>query len=289
MSGAKKPTWRRVLYEHQPFPDNWFDDQKFLDQLQLSSPVVSLSSIDLLHSITIVADQFTAVSLFLTIYKYLVLPGAAVAPLICFDFVLLFIGYITHWAFDNQSYDVKSSFFYCILFCGYLRIISPILQSLTSSYSEDTIHACSFFFSTVHLVSQDYSYINGTTHKFTGTLSLNAAMFTAVLLASRLDTLKKTAVFILLAVILFCFFPSTIRVLKKRSLFIHIVLTTLLWLATSCLLFNLDYTLLFAYEITVCFVSIICPFWLKYVGSKYKKSLRGPWDIAEIPEVDKEE
>ncbi|CAM9851659.1 unnamed protein product [Ectocarpus fasciculatus] len=285
-----KVAWRRVLYEQQQYPDNYVDSNKFLDQLQLSSPVVTVPISDILLAASTIAEEISAMSLFLTVYKYIVTPGSVVVPTLELDICLLLLGYIIHWVFDHGVVaDLSSTFRYLIVYGGYLRVIAPILQSLTSSYSEDTIDACSLFFTVVHLLFQDYAFINNSSGKFSGTLSLNAAMFTAVLLASRLESTQKVSAFMLLAVILFCLLPHTIRMVKKKAVWVHISMTMILWGIVSYLLFNLDRTLLFAYEIVVIFFAVVCPFWMQFIGSKYKKSLRGPWDIAQVPETGKED
>jgi phosphatidylinositol glycan class C protein len=287
---SSKVGWRRVLYEAQPYADNFVDKQKFLEHLELSSPVVTVPFFDMILAASTIAEEITAISLFLTIYKYIVLPESDYMTLFVVDIMALLLGNGIHWIFDNGFItDLSSAFRHLLVYGGYLRLIAPLLKSLTSSYSEDTIHACSLFFTAVHLLFQDYSFINSSTGKFSGTLSLNAAMFTAVLLASRLDSLQKVSSFMLLAVILFCLLPHTIRLVKKNAVWVHIIMTAGLWGAVTYLLFKLDRTLLFAYEITVVFFSVICPFWMQFIGSKYKKSLRGPWDIAQVPETDKED
>lgn len=289
MSATKVP-WRRVLYEQQPYADNFVDKQKFLEQLELSSPVVTVPFSDVILTSSFIAEEVAAMSLFLTVYKYIAQPESGVIPLLQLDTVLLLVGYVIHWTFERSVVaDLTSVARYSIVYGGYLRVIAPILKSLTSSYSVDTIHACSLFFAAVHLLFQDYSFINGSSSKFSGTLSLNAAMFTAVLLASRMDSIQKVSCFMLLAVILFCLLPHSIRLVKKKALWVHILMTCVIWGMVTALLFNLDRTLLFAFEITLIFFCVVCPFWMQFIGSKYKKSLRGPWDIAQVPETEKDD
>ena len=287
---ANKVAWRRVLYENQPYEDNFVDSQKFLEQLELSSPVVTVPLVDILLAASIIAEEISAMALFMTIYKYMVIPDTEYMLLLQIQIFVLIMGYTIHWLLDSSIVtDIPSIMRYILIYGGYLRVIAPILKSLTSSYSEDTIHACSLFFSAMHLLFQDYEFINSSTGKFSGTLSLNAAMFTAVLLASRLDSLQKVSCFMLLAVILFCLLPHTIRLVKKKAVWVHMIMMLSLWASVTYLLFKLDRTLFLAYEVAVLFFAVICPFWMRIIGTKYKKSLRGPWDIAQVPEIYKEE
>lgn len=287
---TSRAVWRRVLYEHQPYADNFVDAAKFLEQLELSSPVVHVPFSDIMLYGSTIAEEISAMSLFLAVYKHIVDPKCDVVGLFQCVVLFLLIGYAIHWALDHGVVaDLSSTFRFSIVYGGYLRVIAPILKSLTSSYSEDTIHACSLFFAAVHLLFQDYAFLNGGCLKFSGTLSLNAAMFTAVLLASRLDSIQKVSCFMLLAVILFCLLPHTIRLTKKKALWVHLLMTCAIWGMVTGLLFQLDRTLLYAYEVAVFFFSVVCPFWMQFIGAKYKKSLRGPWDIAQVPEMGKEE
>lgn len=53
---------------------------------------------------------------------------------------------------------------------------------------------------------------------FSGTISLNAAIFTAVLLGSRLQSNEHVFAFVLLAIEIFAMFPIFQREVKVRSL-----------------------------------------------------------------------
>jgi hypothetical protein len=109
-------------------------------------------------------------------------------------------------------------------------------------------------------------------------------MFTAVLLASRLKRIEVVTAFVVLSVISFSMFPSTVRLIKKRSLSLHLLITAIMWAISSTLLFHLDITLLAVYQVTIIFVWLVCPVWLSFLTNHHKKKLKGPWDIAEIPD-----
>jgi phosphatidylinositol N-acetylglucosaminyltransferase subunit C len=120
----------------------------------------------------------------------------------------------------------------------------------------------------------------------TGNVSLNAAMFTAVLLASRLHKIELVTAFISLAIISFSFLPRTLKLIKRQSLQLHLLVTLLMWGTAAGLLSHLDRTLHVIYQISIGFVWLICPLWLSLLSQTNKKKLRGPWDIAELPECD---
>ena len=117
----------------------------------------------------------------------------------------------------------------------------------------------------------------------TGTVSLNAAMFTAVLLASRLRQIEMVTAFIVLAVISFSLFPGTAKLIKRKSMTLHLVLTCSMWFIATVLLVHLHSILLVTYQFIIIFVWGVCPCWLYYLCVNYKKRMRGPWDIAELP------
>jgi phosphatidylinositol glycan class C protein len=282
----RKHAWHRVLYEHQPYPDNYIDPLRFLDQLRVVTPVVNLSAGELLFNSIMVVEELTSVALFVTVYLYLMRPGASAWPLISLETIVMVAGYFTLKLYDSELLDIRTAVWNIAIFCCYVRIIAPILQSLTSSYSDDTIYALSLLFSTVHMLTQDYKYMRNVTQRFSGTLSLNAAMFTAVLLASRFESLDKTSGFMGLAMIIYYVMPSVIRFLYARSPIAYVSTAATLWAIVTVLLAKLDRTLFVAYESIVFFVLVISPFGLRFVGGIYKRSLRGPWDIADIPEVD---
>jgi phosphatidylinositol glycan class C protein len=250
------------------------------------TPVVNLSAGELLFNSIMVVEELTSVALFVTVYLYLMRPGASAWPLISLEAIVMVGGYFTLKLYDSELLDVRTAIWNIAIFCCYVRIIAPILQSLTSSYSDDTIHALSLLFSTVHMLTQDYKYMRNVTQRFSGTLSLNAAMFTAVLLASRFESLDKTSGFMGLAMIVYYVMPSVIRFLYARSPVAYVSTAAALWAIVTVLLAKLDSTLFVAYEAIVFFVLVVSPFGLRFVGSIYKRSLRGPWDIADIPEVD---
>eukprot|EP00978_Attheya_sp_CCMP212_P028226 scaffold96961_cov52-Attheya_sp.AAC.2 len=120
-----------------------------------------------------------------------------------------------------------------ILLACILRLVASVLQSLTASYSSDTVAALAIGGMVVHVFACDYSYANGqlrrlqannddpiittTTSSFVyyrpppfqgGTMSLNAALFSTTLLASRISSNLVSYGFISTCVVAFAFYPT---------------------------------------------------------------------------------
>lgn len=81
---------------------------------------------------------------------------------------MLLAAYLAHWALSDVRPNLLNALQITGFFLVCLRIVSPVLQTLTSSYSNDTIDALVIIFSTIHLVFYDYAYVNGTKEVFTG-------------------------------------------------------------------------------------------------------------------------
>ena len=155
---------------------------------------------------------------------YLELSTAAIV------FALLMAVVFSSRADQSKQQDRKTKFTQrsrdAILLALLLRWVAGILQSLTASYSSDTVQALALAGMTVHLIFCDYSYANGretpasSTTKITqgensyppflgGIYSLNAAFFSTMLLVSRLPDRLSAYFFSSLAILIFAYYPAT--------------------------------------------------------------------------------
>jgi phosphatidylinositol glycan class C protein len=295
---TSRKSWRKVLYEKQSYPDNYIDHEKFLDQLNVvnnnSSNLAANSGYKvsywgLVKSTTVVAHQFTVVVIFLSVYKYIVAGKITKYQLFMVDLSSLLILLITTRLMDHVYFQVPRSPVDSarrIFIAGVvLRVSAPILQTLTSSFSSNTVHALALILSTFHLITFDYNLSGNDEYvgNLATTMSLNAAVFTAVLLASRLKDIDLVVAFILLASIIFAILPGFGRFIKMKSAQYHLSLTILLYVLASGMLFHLNSTLFVTYELLIVFLWFLCPWWFQLLTAKYKKSLRGPWEEAIVP------
>ena len=78
--------------------------------------------------------------------------------------------------------------------CGFLAAVHcmvVLMQTLTRTISTDTIVATTAYLLLLHLYLHDYNFVNNVTDKLTGSVSLGAAVFASVLLASRLRSQEQ--------------------------------------------------------------------------------------------------
>eukprot|EP00904_Undaria_pinnatifida_P005674 jgi/Undpi1/2236/HiC_scaffold_12.g05622.m1 len=337
----ERPAWKNVLYERQPYADNFVPDS-FLEKLVTNSYVREPHLRLYVINTFAVTQQVSAVTLFLVVFMHMQDGLVSVGTMVVVDLLLLFGGYAMVFLVSpkrnasaaapgslarspggshsqgggpyggrigsNNSFEdggkasgagavvglaggedleglslsaVSSTLASFFLFLAILRIMAPVLRTLTVSYSDDTIYALAVTLSFLHLAFHDYSYANTASGLFQGTLSLNAAIFAAVLLASRLESNEKVFGLVLFALELFAFFPLARREVKKHSLLLHASVTSAMVLPTGLLLFLRHPTLFTAYVATVILVTVACPLWLLRV-QQYKLRIEGPWDIAHV-------
>eukprot|EP01038_Epipyxis_sp_PR26KG_P005544 gene5544-7663_t len=236
----------------------------------------------LIINASIVAQQFTVCVTFLTTYKYISIDNKFLVYIEFIDFLLLLVGYAIHRVLSVENkLTLVETLQSLTLFGICLRIAAPILRTLTSTYSSDTIHALAIFFTTLHLVFYDYAHIHSDESSYFGSTSLNAAMVVAIILASRLQNVEQVVALILFAVLSFSLFPSTSRLIKKRSINLHFYFALFQWIVASILLWFLDKTLFAVYEMFMLFLWLVAPYWFRAMLVN-KKSYRGPWDVAEV-------
>lgn len=272
--------WKRILYENQHYKDNYYDPNTFLNQLKV---VVNESNkfqtfFQYIKDASILVTQLSIVALFLTTYKLLLYKYIAFSQLVQLNFIILFFCCFVIYHIEKSSEQVYQQLKIFIISAICLRIASPIIITLTHSFSLDTIHALAITFSALHLVFHDYL---DSSHE--NNLSLNAAIFSAIILASRLSEIDIVVAFITLALVSFSLLPKANKLLHSKNRYLSLLLTIFLWIVTSCSIYRLGMTLLAVYEIIILLFWIIGPVLLSKMQS-LKRAFSGPWDILFIPE-----
>lgn len=236
---------------------------------------------------SLIAQQFTSLTFFFSYYRCLIRKTRSFQDLAILDssliFIILLVAYCLNDLPNAHNQQQQQTFFLDkikvgIIFTFCLRLAAPILQTLTISFSEDTIYALAITFSALHLAFHDYAYVNSSVDYFSGTTSLNAAIFTAILLASRFQEHNMVMGLILLAVIVFGLFPVLARLVKAYSIVLHWILVFCQWIVTSYMLYSLDWTLFVVFEVLQVVLMIITP--VLYMKMQvWKRAYHGPWDI----------
>ncbi|XP_069775778.1 phosphatidylinositol N-acetylglucosaminyltransferase subunit C isoform X2 [Narcine bancroftii] len=160
-SRSRRGRWRKVLYERQPFPDNYVDGS-FLEALRKNSYVRQYRYWSVVLESSVVIQQLSSVCVFVVIWWHMDQTHLSPHQLFAWGLALNLLGYLlfdlidlgelrtlsgrTRWA------DLKST----VVFVTFTYGFSPVLKTLTESISTDTIYAMSVFMLLGHLIFFDY-------------------------------------------------------------------------------------------------------------------------------------
>ncbi|XP_078498556.1 phosphatidylinositol N-acetylglucosaminyltransferase subunit C [Lissotriton helveticus] len=277
--------WRKVLYERQPFPDNYVD-RRFLEELRKNIYVRRYSYWTVVFESAVVIQQLCSVVVFAVIWWYM--DQGSLDPQWLFGASLAssLIGYIL---FDVVDYgagrrenertrwaDLKSS----LVFLAFTYGFSPVLKTLTESISTDTIYAMSVLMLLGHLIFFDYG---ANAAIVSSTLSLNMAIFASVCLASRLPKSLHTFVMVTFAIQIFALWPALQKKLKAHTPICHFVVTVIFALSATVGLLTISGVGALLFVLLLISISFICPYYLICL-QPFKDNIHGPWDEAEITE-----
>mmetsp|Transcript_5860 Transcript_5860/g.11608 ORF Transcript_5860/g.11608 Transcript_5860/m.11608 type:complete len:158 (-) Transcript_5860:93-566(-) len=134
-------------------------------------------------------------------------------------------------------------------------------------------------FLSLHLLAHDYRWVNGSTNAFGASVSLNAAMFVSVLLASRSSSNLHVSLLMCAAVEVFALAPRVYRQVKVLSELAHGLVTLFLVCIALSLSYHINPVLAFVLGFSVVFINLISPLTFMYI-QRYKNKINGPWDEA---------
>lgn len=178
----------------------------------------------------------------------------------------------------SMQRSILRLFKYTAVFLGVLFALSPVLRTLTSSYSNDTMWALTIGFAGMHVLLHDYAHPPNTP-QYAGATALNAAMFAAILLASRLSSSQHVLALVACAIGLFGVWPHALQAAKASSRHGTALVGTLL-LALDCgLLATLAPALALVLGVSMASTALLSPLALSWLRP-LKHEIAGPWDIA---------
>jgi len=264
--------WRKVLYENNGFPDNYTPKESFLAAIEKNKDLQVYSLSECFHGAAEVSKKLCTVVIFWCCYDYLKSRMLHPNHLLVFmlSFSLTIFGALLLLRKLNLE-DVVGIFKTGVKFSVIGYAMSPILYKLTDSISTDTIHSmasCSFL---LHLLTSDYGM---TAPIVSWQISINAAIFSTVCLASRFDHHLMAFSLICLSVCCFLLIPI-LNPLTPNSLACKSFPT----LISIFLLGATSNSLLFLFLVAIMTLQIACPV-VFYNLQSAKQTIHGPWDEA---------
>ena len=274
---------RSVPSRRQPFPDNHTDDS-FLERLVLNGRITPRRLSRVVLDATAVSQQLAVVALKATSVAHLLSGRLRPDHLILADAALLALGVLVIAAIHGPLPAARQSLRVGPPMLLGLVALTPLFRTMTAAISDDTAvasAACSFF---LHLLTYDYAFLNSYTARLASPVSLGAAVFAALLLASRLSDPRAVFADVLLAVALFVLFPFLRRDVREASVAAHVALTVASHAAALGALAALPEgggrsALVWGYVAGVGGVVAACPAWLVRM-MRFKRQINGPWDEA---------
>lgn len=285
-ANSDRPEWRRALYEKQPFEDNYVDPVQFLQEMRKNENVATYNFSDIVEDTFVVIQQLSIVVIFVNMFVSIVRSQVALGSIVVVDVGAVILALI-FYSSTSHSTPKKSRWAGVVDACrqsfvlvALLLILSPIFQTLTVTYTDDTIWALTIISLAVNVLGTDYGYLNGHTNTHSHSLSTNAALFACVMLASRIPSAAFASALLGFGTLCFVLSPSIRYRLKCFSKVAHVGVTFLLCgVALGCLS---DVPLLVGLFVGIIFtISVAVPWFFVSLQMKFKYQINGPWDEAQ--------
>lgn len=264
--------WKRVLYDKQAlFKDNFYHSSKFFERLAFIRFEQKLTLSQNLAISFVSGQTISLLWILFGVYKLLVLDLMDLKLLFGIDTLLSILFWLWEYCGSKRELSAQlNSLRIVLIFVSCARIIAPLVRMLTYSFSDDTIYALSICFSVIHILFQKSTDGGG------GTSSFSAAFFLSLILSSRLSNTDTIASFLYFSMSIFFFMP---KLLQTNIFYYQISVSLILWAIASRILFYLDATLFWVYQVMIIILSIVGALLLSSFP-QFKTNIRGPWDIA---------
>lgn len=273
----KRLNWKKLLYQNQPFPDNYVDES-FLSQLKRNETVRPYKYWELVNDFSLILFHLTNLTLVILIFVSIYRFDWDSTYIVASSSIITLTGYIL-WELRLKVHSkvLKIKSFILVIFM--FLLLSPVLKSLTRSTSSDSIWSISVILSMFNLIFHDYA-MNVHMPFYKPILSTNLSLSNALVLASRLNSTWQVFCFILFAIQSNTLLPLFDFSLRRYSPVLHYLLFTGLTLVVEYLMIQLSNVNVFLLWSSIqIFILFMLPGYFLFL-QRYKNELSGPWDIA---------
>mmetsp|Transcript_19512 Transcript_19512/g.33497 ORF Transcript_19512/g.33497 Transcript_19512/m.33497 type:complete len:283 (-) Transcript_19512:304-1152(-) len=278
------PNCRKVLYEKSLREDNEIDET-FLQSVRTNEDVRTYSLAQLVRCGLSIAQHLASVLIFISLFLHSLSDSLSLDALMLLVAIIPVVGFALRIISDpSPSSFIASSLspsLFTVFFFLIVYGISPVLRTLTVSFSDDTVWALTSIFLLLNVFFFDYAHAGSSSPRRRETFSLNGAMFASMLIASRMPSDLHTFAIVTLAVENFALRPRLQYHLKTRHSHLEVCLSLLFCVAAVALFFDISLFVAAASLGVFVFVAVGCPLCLLYL-QRFKRRIRGPWDEASI-------
>ncbi|KAI0365238.1 phosphatidylinositol N-acetylglucosaminyltransferase [Pilatotrama ljubarskyi] len=284
--------WERVLWKKKQYPDNYVP-RSFLSSLSRNPNFKPYTYWHLVVLSCPISQHLASIFIFLAVFMRLSQHLLDPRALVWISAGVFLAGYMVWEILDCTSADnvarytdraktLKAS----ILVYLALMSLSPVLKTLTAATSSDSIWALSASLFILNALLADYTALRPQSHRrerLTSVLSMNAAISSSVVLASRLSDDISVFGLILFSVQAFALFPMLRRRIQNAVRPVQIMVTVFLSGLSLLLTYPLSVTAAYLYAFCFIFVTFVAPGMLVW-AQRFKNEIRGTWDPA-VPKV----
>lgn len=282
MTGNRR-AWRKVLYANEEYEDN-YTDPSFLQEMTRNKFVRLISYSEAIIGATKLTQKVTVVILFMLIFYLLYTDNLRPETLLVQATSATFLGYfysIFQLRLQIRTILNDSKTVLGVLVFGFL--FTPLMHTLTTSISTDTIFSTTFLMMLLHLIFADYGM---DAFMVSRAISLNAAIFATICLSSRLETTFHSFVLLTVAIESFVLLPVFLKTVLSSCRWLYLLFVVCIVAASAYLLLSFTILpLLLTYLGLVGFVNVVCPI-IFVRQQKFKDNKHGPWEEAIVKETD---
>uniref|UniRef100_A0AC35G101 Phosphatidylinositol N-acetylglucosaminyltransferase subunit C n=1 Tax=Panagrolaimus sp. PS1159 TaxID=55785 RepID=A0AC35G101_9BILA len=286
----KDKKWRKVLYEDQGYPDNYYETSEFLIGLKTNVNVVHYTLLQAISGSSYLISQINVVTLFLILFELVQMEIVEFKLLFSITISAAFFCFLCYLrsnfnnllSKDTIIDDLQSLVTMICLGYGF----TPIIRTLTTTISTDTIYTMTFCLFLFSLVFHDYGMDAPIVSR---AYSLNLSLAASICLISRLKDNPTAFCFLSLALCCFGFWPNFRNQIasdfpKLTPLFQSVFLIPASIFCTTFI--SIPLTILNG--LIQFFILFVCPFILVKM-QHLKSTIHGPWDEAIIYDLQKDD
>lgn len=276
-SAAPLQPWQKTLYGNVGYPDN-HTDITFLKDLQTNKHVRTFSYTEAIAGAARLNHQISSCCLFLCIFQTMYMQRVHPETVFAYSTAATLLGYVLYIvrvpaASRRHTIRDNGSTVLAVLVSGY--ILAPMMHTLTDSISTDTIFTLTLCVLVVHLLFFDYGLPAFVASK---AISLNAALFASICLASRLPTAFDAFTLLCVAAEFFVLFPRLVHACWHAVLVLPMMALCAWTLHDQPVVLGL-------YAVGCVLVNAVCPAVFVYM-QQFKQTIHGPWDEAIVKDLD---